>query len=122
MKITGHRTLTTHLDWGRSRGDANGYDEHAVTEVSILIVETDEGVEGVGMCPHADAARVLPAMKGQDPRSVAGLYDRMLAYVFKSGHQGATFGSIAAFDSALWDIKAKLAGEPLWRLPGSRQL
>ena len=48
------------------------------------------------------------------------LYDRMLAQVFKSGHTGATFGGIGALDMALWDIKAKLAGEPLWRTLGAR--
>jgi L-alanine-DL-glutamate epimerase-like enolase superfamily enzyme len=40
----------------------------------------------------------------------------MLARVFKTGHTGATFGGIGTLDAALWDLKAKLAGEPLWRL------
>ena len=44
----------------------------------------------------------------------------MLAAVFKSGHSGATYGGVATIDAALWDIKAKLAGEPLWRLLGGR--
>jgi len=43
----------------------------------------------------------------------------MLARVFKAGHSGATFGGVGALDTALWDIKAKLAGEPLWRLLGA---
>ena len=30
------------------------------------------------------------------------------------------FGTIGALDTALWDIKAKAAGEPLWRLLGGR--
>jgi L-alanine-DL-glutamate epimerase-like enolase superfamily enzyme len=31
------------------------------------------------------------------------------------------FGTIGALDTALWDIKATLAGEPLWRLLGGRE-
>ncbi|HEY4224686.1 MAG TPA: enolase C-terminal domain-like protein, partial [Pseudolysinimonas sp.] len=53
------------------------------------------------------------------PRAVSTLYDRMLARVFKAGHSGSTFGGIGTLDSALWDLKAKIAGEPLWRLLGA---
>lgn len=120
MKITGYRTLTTHHEWRRSIGDANGHIREAVTEVPIVILETDAGIEGVGMGSHADLARLFPAIEGEDPRAVSALFDRMLAQVFKSGHAGATYGGIAALDAALWDIKAKAAGEPLWRLLGGR--
>ena len=118
MKITGYRTITAHHDWGRAIGDANGHVPHAITTVPIVIVETDEGVEGVGVGSHADLDRIFPAIVGQDPRAVSYLFDRMLAQVFKSSHAGATYGGIATFDAAIWDIKAKLAGEPLWRLLG----
>src|SRR5690606_16362629 len=119
MKITGFRTLRTVHDWGRPVGDVNGYIESGVTDVPLVILETDEGVTGVGMGSHADLDRLFPALEGQDPRAVSSLYDAMLARVFKSSHGGATFGGIGAFDTALWDIKAKLAGEPLWRLLGA---
>lgn len=101
-------------------GDANGRLDDAVTEVPILILETDVGVEGVGLGAHRDIDRVFPAVEGEDPRAVTALYDRMIRQVFKSGHQGATFGAIGAVDLALWDLKAKLANEPLWRLLGGR--
>lgn len=119
MKITGYRVLRTVHDWGRPVGDVNGFIASGVTDVPIVILETDEGVEGVGMGSHADLDRIFPALEGQDPRGVTALYDAMLARVFKSSHSGATFGGIGAFDTALWDIKAKLAGEPLWRLLGA---
>lgn len=119
MKITGYRTLRTVHDWGRPVGDVNGFIASGVTDVPIVILETDAGVEGVGMGSHADLERLFPALDGQDPRATATLYDAMLARVFKSSHGGATFGGIGALDTALWDIKAKLAGEPLWRLLGA---
>jgi L-alanine-DL-glutamate epimerase-like enolase superfamily enzyme len=43
----------------------------------------------------------------------------MLARVFKTGHAGSAFGAIGAIDTALWDLKAKVAGEPLWRTLGA---
>ena len=118
MKITGYRCVTSYHDWGRPIGDVNGFIESGITEVPIVILETDEGVTGIGTGSHQDIARIFPALEGQDPRAVSTLYDRMLARVFKAGHAGATFSGIGTLDMAIWDIKAKLAGEPLWRLLG----
>ena len=61
----------------------------------------------------------MPAIEGADPRAVVHLYDRMLAMTFKLGHVGAVFGTLGTVDLALWDLKAKMAGEPLWRLLGA---
>ena len=65
----------------------------------------------------------LPGHRGAGPASG----DRrsstaMLPRVFKSGHTAVrpSAGS-ATLDAALWDIKAKAAGEPLWRLLGGRR-
>jgi len=120
MKITGYRCLRTYRDWGRPVGDVNGYVDSGVTEVPIVILETDEGITGVGTGSHAGIEQLFPAIVGEDPRAVTALYDRMLAQVFKAGHAGATFGGIGTLDAAIWDLKAKAAGEPLWRLLGAR--
>jgi L-alanine-DL-glutamate epimerase-like enolase superfamily enzyme len=120
MKITGYRILRSFHEWGRPVGDVNGFIESGITPVPIVLIDTDEGITGVGIGSDHDIARIFPAIEGEDPRSVTALYDRMLAQVFKAGHNGATFGGIGTLDTALWDIKAKLAGEPLWRLLGGR--
>jgi L-alanine-DL-glutamate epimerase-like enolase superfamily enzyme len=121
MKITGYRTLATVHDWGRVTGDVNGVQPGNTTPVPVLIIETDAGIDGIGLGAHDDVARVFPAIDGQDPRAVVALYDRMLDWVFKAGHSGSTFGTIGAIDMALWDIKAKAADEPLWRMLGARE-
>ncbi|MER7283732.1 mandelate racemase/muconate lactonizing enzyme family protein [Dactylosporangium sp. NPDC000244] len=120
MKVTGYRSLTTQHDWGRLIGDVNGVMAGPRTDVHVLILETDDGLEGVGIGAHGDINRVFGAVEGEDPRAVSVLYDRMLARVFKNGHNGATFGAIGAIDMALWDLKAKAIGEPLWRTLGGR--
>jgi L-alanine-DL-glutamate epimerase-like enolase superfamily enzyme len=91
-----------------------------VTVVPVVLVDTDAGITGVGLGSHLQLEVFFAAIEGEDPRSVTALYDRMLRQTFKAGHAGAAFGSIGAFDTALWDIKAKAAGEPLWRLLGGR--
>ena len=120
MRITGYRTLTTVQEWGRPVGDANGVFADGVVPVPIVMVDTDEGITGVGIGPHVELDSVFAAIEGEDPRGVTALYDRMLRQTFKAGHAGAVFGTIGALDTALWDIKAKAAGEPLWRLLGGR--
>ncbi len=120
MKITGYRTLTTVQDWGRPVGDANGVFRDGIVTVPLVLVDTDEGITGVGLGSHVELGTIFAALEGEDPRATSALYDRMLRQVFKSGHGGAAFGTIGALDSALWDIKAKAAGEPLWRLLGGR--
>jgi L-alanine-DL-glutamate epimerase-like enolase superfamily enzyme len=120
MRITGYRTLTTAQHWERPVGDANGVFADGVVPVPVVIVDTDEGISGVGLGPHVEIERIFAAIEGEDPRAVASLYDRMLRHTFKAGHAGPVFGTIGALDTALWDIKAKAAGQPLWRLLGGR--
>ncbi|MTD13375.1 mandelate racemase/muconate lactonizing enzyme family protein [Nakamurella sp. YIM 132087] len=120
MRITGYRSLVTVHDWGRPIGDVNGVVPGGITEVPVLVLTTDSELVGIGLGQHAEIGRVFPVVDGEDPRAVPALYDRMLSAVFKSGHQGSTYGAIAAIDMALWDLKAKMAGEPLWRTLGGR--
>ncbi|MEU7876267.1 mandelate racemase/muconate lactonizing enzyme family protein [Dactylosporangium sp. NPDC049140] len=120
LRITGYRTLTTVQEWGRPVGDANGVFADGITSVPIVMVDTDEGITGVGLGPHLDIDAIFDAIEGEDPRAVTALYDRMLRQTFKAGHAGRVFGTIGALDSALWDIKAQAAGQPLWRLLGGR--
>ncbi|MDX3659866.1 mandelate racemase/muconate lactonizing enzyme family protein [Streptomyces sp. ID05-26A] len=120
MRIIGYRTLTTVQNWGRPVGDANGVYGDGVVRVPIVVVDTDAGISGVGLGPCVEIENVFAAIEGEDPRSVTALYDRMLRRTFKAGHAGTVFGTIGAIDTALWDIKAQAAGEPLWRLLGGR--
>ncbi len=120
MRITGYRTATTVQEWGRPVGDANGVFADGVVSVPLVMVDTDEGITGIGLGPHVEIDAVFAAIEGEDPRGVTALYDRMLRRTFKAGHVGAVFGTIGALDTALWDIKAQAAGEPLWRLLGGR--
>lgn len=120
MKITGYRRLRTVHRWGRPIGDANGVVRSGVTTVPIVLLDTDGGLTGVGLGDNGDIDLLFGALEGEDPRAVSSLYDAMLGRVFKAGHNGRIFATVGALDTALWDLKAKMAGEPLWRLLGAR--
>ena len=120
MRITGFRTLSTSRNGGVPVGDVNGVLTDGSLPTNLVEVSTDVGLTGIGFGSHEALDRVYPAIDGQDPRAVSSLFDRMLAHTFKAGHQGTTYGAISAFDTALWDLKAKAADQPLWRLLGAR--
>jgi len=88
------------------------------TLVSLLRIQTDEGVEGI--CTGGDPGvlqRLRSDLVGADPLDHGLLYQKML-WAFRFKHL-STMGGIAPFDNALWDLRAKLAGLPLHRFLGT---
>jgi L-alanine-DL-glutamate epimerase-like enolase superfamily enzyme len=94
-------------------------------EAAVLRICTDEGLEGVAMCPRRGSAviltdlldRVLRAeLLGQDPLQREWLWHRMWELdrieEFPIYVQGAV-------DDALWDLAGKAAGLPVHALLGS---
>lgn len=97
-------------------------------ELVVIEVETDEGETGVGWCTTAGvgAAAVhalitgylAPMLVGLDPRNTERIWQRLWMECHAAGPAGITTLAISAIDIALWDLKAKSAGEPLHRLLG----
>lgn len=95
--------------------------------VTVRITDAD-GVEGVGYTytvgSGARAIRSLiaddlaPLLQGADETAIEALWQRMWWNLHFVGRGGLAAFSIAAIDIALWDLKARKAGQPLWRLLG----
>ncbi|MEU7834067.1 MULTISPECIES: D-mannonate dehydratase ManD [unclassified Nonomuraea] len=91
-----------------------------------LKVETDEGVTGLGDATLngrelAAAAylrdHVVPLLLGTDPHRIEDTWQSLYRGAYwRRGP--VTMAAIAAVDTALWDIKAKVAGLPLYQLLG----
>ncbi|TQV86217.1 D-galactonate dehydratase family protein [Exilibacterium tricleocarpae] len=89
---------------------------------------TDEGVYGIGDATLngrelAVAAylqdHIGPCLLGRDPGQIEDIWQ----YLYRGAYwrRGpVTMTAIAAVDTALWDIKAKLAGMPLYQLLGGK--
>jgi len=93
----------------------------------ITIVRTRDGVEGVGVTYHevgGEATRSLidhdiaPRIVGRDPFATEALTHELVGYTRGVGRKGLTFAALSAIDIALWDIKGKILGMPLYRLFG----
>jgi len=85
-------------------------------------IKTDEGIEGFAPGNVEAKATIEGPLKsvlvGQDPLCHEQLWDDMFWRVRGFGRKGIAFTAISAVDIALWDLKAKAFGVPLYRLLG----
>ena len=104
----------------------------ALAAVSLLFaeIETAQGHAGLGFsyslrtggpAQYAHAQELAPLLIGEDPNDIARLWNK-LAWVSASvGRGGVAAQAIAAFDTALWDLKARRAALPLSKLLGAQR-
>lgn len=91
-----------------------------------LRIETSDGLTGIGDATLNGRElavvgylqdHVIPALIGRDPRNSEDIWQYLYRGVYwRRG--SVTMTAIAAVDMALWDIKAKMAGMPLYQLLG----
>lgn len=122
MRITEIRTVVFEYELARPLGDVNSPSGRSLNSGLVVYVDTDAGITGLGLGsppgrPHVQslAGRLI----GSDPRGVRGLWKQMMDSVFKLGPVGPVAVGLSALDLALWDLKAKANGEPLWRTLGA---
>ncbi len=103
-----------------------------LTEIAFLFAEiqSQEGHEGIGFTyskraggpgQFAHAREIAPELLGEDPNDIARLWDKLVWAGASVGRSGLATQAIAAFDIALWDMKAKRAGLPLAKLLGAHR-
>lgn len=129
MKIT---NITTHLMQVGARPTKNAAlgadaDFRGSRNWLFVRVETDEGIHGVGECsgwPRViegavkDLANILI---GQDPAHIDRLWHRMQIAMMGHGQLGTVgAGAQTGIEMALWDIKGKALGQPVWNLLGGK--
>ena len=123
MKITD--VTTTLLRQPGAPGIQDATIRHRDSGRSALFVHirTDAGFEGLGVGQPAGTRELIertlkPLLIGQDPLYHEKLWDDMFWRVRGFGRKGVAFCAISAVDIALWDLKAKIFGVPLYRLLG----
>lgn len=122
MKITSVKH--EFFRWERSKPLTNGQHTYTHCGLSIVTIRTDEGITGYGFSgpvlgtdPFAFVEELAEKIIGEDPLNHEKIWSRL--YVPKLiGRRGLTTRSISGIDIALWDIKAKQAGIPLYKLLG----
>ena len=113
MKITGIETLPVSV------GD--GYDYAVI----VVLVRTDEGLTGIGEASLAGRGRgVIGVLEhfadllvGRDPGRIEHVWGELTRGTFWSNGQ-VVMSAVAGIDVALWDLKGKRLGVPVYDLLG----
>jgi galactonate dehydratase len=128
MKITAVETYLMQVGARPVSGTSRRADGHGGSRNWLFVkVLTDEGVYGVGegsgwpkvvKAAVEDYAHVLI---GEDPTHIDRLWQRMFTSSMGHGLVGTVGGgALTALEMALWDIKGKVLGQPVWNLLGGR--
>lgn len=123
MKIT--RVSATPLDIP-ARVQLAGVDKTTSLSVCLVEIETDTGLIGHGFTAISEEEVIAaivreiagPALVGEDPLATERLWEKLYWLLSPRGQTGYASHAIAALDIALWDIKSKALGMPVWKLLG----
>ncbi len=129
MKINGFKTRVVSVP--RERGPlGEGVDSLASNFITLRLT-TDEGIEGIGYGGFVSSLMVK-ALKsamdalaeqaiGEDPMNNEAISARLFALGGSGAPAGLVTRSISAIDVAVWDIKGKALGQPVYKLLGGHR-
>ncbi len=106
------------------------HDHNNLRYITLARIEAENGLvgwgESISQFPDSAQATKLviehgfaPLLVDEDAMDIERLWQKMLARVWWYGPQGIAAFAVSAVDMALWDLKGKLTGLPVWSLIGN---
>ena len=102
--------------------------DHTHFELITATIKLDNGTEGLGYTytggrgGQAVLAMIRqdlgPFLIGREATDVEAIYEELQWHIHYVGRGGIASFAISALDIALWDIRGKQRGEPLWKMAG----
>lgn len=92
---------------------------------TLVQVTTDDGRTGIGSAyAHPGMVQVAvehltPFLLGMRVDDLETLWTRMHIFTRWFGRKGAAVAAISGLDTALWDLRGQVEGQPVWRLLGA---
>ena len=128
MRITDVRAFPTSFPIPPAQRVALGIGTAVKRDAVLVKVTTDEGITGWGEAHHGRAHTAVAKLidttlkqlvAGMDPLETTPAWERMYRFQLASHGMGAgACLAISGIDMALWDIRGKAAGLPLYKLLG----
>ena len=129
MQITKIETYLVDAGWPQQNRVTNKKEQGGWSARNWLFVkiETDEGVYGVGEASgwprvvETAIADLTPILLGEDPFHIERIWQKMFCAIMGHGMTGVVgSGAMSGIEMALWDIKGKALGVPVWNLLGGK--
>jgi L-rhamnonate dehydratase len=103
-----------------------GLNKRTSLSCCLVEIETDDGLTGHGFTAITEeevVARIVdavaaPAIVGEEALAHERIWDKLYWTLMPRGQTGYAAHALAAVDVALWDLKGKALGQPVWRLLG----
>ena len=124
MRISSYETMAVRIR--REPGPTAPRDE---ADFVTLRLRTDDGIEGIAYAGFASklATRALKELLealasetvGADPHAVEAIGRGLLHEAGDASPAGLVTRAVSAIDVALWDIRGKALGMPVWKLLGA---
>jgi L-alanine-DL-glutamate epimerase-like enolase superfamily enzyme len=100
-------------------------------ETPVVRITCDDGAQGVGYTYTIGTGgssvmallrdHLAPRLIGRDAAEIERIWKDLFFHTHATAVGAITSLSLAAIDTALWDIKARRANEPLWKSAGGAQ-
>lgn len=126
MKITNVEAIYLRLPQVKEQCDSG-------QDALVVRISTDAGITGIGEVDssplavkgaidgpfsHTATSGLAQLILGEDPLQTEYLWQKMYRGNVYAGRHGAAFHAMSGIDIALWDIKGKALGQPIWKLLG----
>jgi len=126
MKITSVETIYVRVPEIKERADSG-------QDALLIVVNTDAGISGLGEVDsaplavqglvegpysHAVTCGLRELVVGEDPFETEKIWHKMYRQNIYAGRRGIAIHGMSGIDMALWDIKGKALGLPVWKLLG----
>ena len=128
MKITTIEVITLRHEYPAGQGFqfAGGYCNGRLS--CLVLVHTDAGLTGLGsVYSHPGLVTSIvedhlqPVLLNQNPLQVEQLWDCCYRLTRWYGRKGVALSALGGIDTALWDIRGKVAGKPISELLGGNR-
>ena len=126
MRIESVETINLRFEYDMGFEYAGGRCTARVT--SLVLVHTDSGHTGIGtVYSHPLLVRLIiehqlqPLLIGADPRDTQAIWNKMYRTTRWYGRKGVAMSAIGGIDTALWDLRGKALGAPVWKLLGAQR-